>query len=767
MKPHPFRARTALATGVAAALALSAVAAAPAMAAPAPATAPGASTDTAATAAAAAAAATPISDAVFTWALNNESGNKAYAPGTFNLLSAGILPKTSAADTVTSSEWKATDGNVTIQKNLNGAYSTATWAGLTTDTTGAAIVSPTSGKTSGNRVSIAAGTGTVDPAAENADIQWDGDFTVAFYSGMTQFSASDPHLVVENGVGTVTATLNGYGTDMTDTTEFSTLPATEVVLADLLNVDVTATGFEVAPEYLGVTLTLPEGTSPQNTSGATSGAFPQSFVDYQLLTGQSSYWYSSGAATDAGKVALPIAVGYTQPAPAPKVTVSKVDSLNPLGDTITVTGTGFAPNAPATNGARPPFAGQFGGVYVAFGTFLDTWKPSEGAPSSARKTLQSATKWGVTASQLPTIGTDAGIVVDENGGFSTTLTVSRGFAGALSAGNYGIYTYPGSGATYAPFETYTPLTFALAGVDRIDGADRLEVATKVSQQAFPSGADTAYLVNGYVFSDALSAAPAAVSDDAPLLLTAPDALSAGVEAELKRLDPSTIVVVGGPASVSEKVISSLKSIAGTVTRIAGADRYSTSIAVAEYAFGGEGDSVANAYLATGTNFPDALSASAAAGTKGEPVILVHGPSSAVDAATAAAITGLGASSVTIAGGPASVSAGIQTSLASVEGVESVTRLDGPDRFAASISINNAAFDTASQVFLATGFNYPDALAGAALAGSLGAPLYVVPTDCVPSGVLTAVADLGADAVTLLGGPVSLSQNVAELKACSF
>jgi putative cell wall-binding protein len=749
-----------LAAGVTAALALSALAAAPAIAAPAPAAA-----TTAAPAAATTAAPVSISGATFTWGLNNESGNKAYAPGTFNLLSAGVLTKANAADTVTESEWKATDGNVTIQKNLDGAYSTATWAGLQTDSTGAPIPSPASGKTSGNRVSIAAGTGTVDPDGENADIRWDGDFTVAFYSGMTQFSASDPHLVVQNGVGTVTATLTGYGTDMADPTKFEALPATEAVLADLVNVDVTDTGFQIAPEYLGVTLDLPSSATAQVTTGASAGAFPQSFVDFQLLTGQSSYWYSSGGSADAGKVALPIGVSYAKPLPVPTVTVSKVDDLNPAGETITVTGSGFLPNPPATTATRPPFAGQFGGVYVTFGTFLDTWKPSEGAPSTARKALQSTTKWAVPQAQIGVIGTTAGIVLDENGGFTTTMTVSRGFAGALADGDYGVYTYPGGGTTYAPFETATPVSFALADVDRISGADRLEVAAQVSQQAYPEGAATAYLASGYVFSDALSAASAAVSDDAPLLLSTPDALPPVIATELERLDPDTIVVVGGPASVSEKVVTALKEIAPTVTRLSGADRYEASRAVAEYAFGDA--EVANAYVATGANFPDALSASAAAGSKGEPVILVPGSSATVDTATAATLGDLGLQTVTIAGGPASVSTGIQTALGALPGVTEVTRLDGADRFAASISINNAAFSSASRVFLATGFNYPDALAGAALAGSVDAPLYVVPTDCVPQGVLTAIGDLGANEVTLLGGPNSLGQGVADLTACAF
>ena len=71
--------------------------------------------------------------------------------------------------------------------------------------------------------------------------------------------------------------------------------------------------------------------------------------------------------------------------PVPTITVSKTKGLNPGGEVITVNGTGFSPQPPATDAVQPPLAGQFGGAYVVFGKFADTWKPSEGAPSSSRR----------------------------------------------------------------------------------------------------------------------------------------------------------------------------------------------------------------------------------------------------------------------------------------------------------------------------------------------------------------------------------------------
>ncbi|MGO4105279.1 HtaA domain-containing protein [Leifsonia sp. YAF41] len=148
------------------------------------------------------------------------------------------------------------------------------------------------------------------------------------------------------------------------------------------------------------------------------------------------------------------------PAPVPTVTVSKTTGLNADGETVTVRGTGFLPSAPATSGTRPPLAGTFTGTYVAFGKFADVWQPSTGAASATRVTGDS--KWALLAANMATVGgAPAGAVeLKADGTFETTLTVKKGYDKEPATGNYGIYTYPGGGAKFAPFETKTALTFA-------------------------------------------------------------------------------------------------------------------------------------------------------------------------------------------------------------------------------------------------------------------------------------------------------------------
>ena len=295
-------------------------------------------------------------------------------------------------------------------------------------------------------------------------------------------------------------------------------------------------------------------------------------------------------------------------------------------------------------------------------------------------------------------------------------------------------------------------------VDRIDGEDRYAVSAAASRDAFPDGSKVVYVASGEVFPDALSAAPAAAVSDAPILLTQAGTLPDSVRAELDRLNPERIVIVGGASTVSLEVEKALSAF-GTVSRLQGADRFESSRIVARDAFPG---TAPMAVLATGTTFPDALSAGAAIGDQG-PVILVDGAAGELDAATQQLLRDLGVTSIVIAGGENSVSPGI---LASANAIAPTERLAGADRYESSRAIDAHFFDRADRVLIATGEKFPDALSGSALAPRIGAPLFTVPGTCIPAETLQQIRDLGADRVTLLGGPNTLAPEVESLTPCA-
>lgn len=295
-------------------------------------------------------------------------------------------------------------------------------------------------------------------------------------------------------------------------------------------------------------------------------------------------------------------------------------------------------------------------------------------------------------------------------------------------------------------------------VDRIAGADRFATSVEISRESYPGTAAVVYVATGLNYPDALSAGPAAAANDGPLLLTAGATLPAAVRAEIERLRPARIVVVGGPTMVANSVLAELRSLQPNTVRIAGGDRYETSRLIIADAF----DTLPVPYIATGQNFPDALSAGAAAAESGGAVVLAYGNGTAVDAPTASLVRSLDPDRLVVVGGTPSVSAALFSSFGSIAPTE---RVFGANRYETSIALVEDAWTSADTVLLASGANFPDALAASAWAAHIGAPLIAVPPTCVPQAALDLIDRLGATRIVLIGGTPSLSTGVEQLQPC--
>ncbi len=306
-------------------------------------------------------------------------------------------------------------------------------------------------------------------------------------------------------------------------------------------------------------------------------------------------------------------------------------------------------------------------------------------------------------------------------------------------------------------------------ISRIDGADRFDVGVSVSQELLfgAVGSPVVYIANGYNFPDALSAGPAASLQYGVVLLVEPNSIPAAVAAELTRIHPGRIVVAGGPASVSPAVFEQLRGFLvgppGNLVRAGGLDRYEASRSIVRDAFGTTGATMA--IIATGANFPDALTAGPAASSQDGPVILVDGTASSIDSATQDLIEDLGIQRIYIAGGTGSVSPGIEASLKLLLGDANVVRFAGQDRFEVGVLISQEFFANSDYAFVTTGYKFPDALTGGPLAAWYGGPLYLSTPECLPAAVAFDILDVGAQAVVLLGGPGSLSPAVENLELC--
>lgn len=297
-------------------------------------------------------------------------------------------------------------------------------------------------------------------------------------------------------------------------------------------------------------------------------------------------------------------------------------------------------------------------------------------------------------------------------------------------------------------------------VTRLAGGDRFATAAAVAEAAFGPGVPVVHLATGRDFPDALAAGPAAALARGPVLLTERDSLPPATRDALVRLRPARIVLLGGTGAVGDGVVAQVAAATGApVERVAGGDRFETAAAIA--ATVPTGSPVV--YVASGLGFADALTAAAAAAHHGAPLLLVR--PDGVPAATAAQLARFAPSMIVVAGGTTAVSATVETQLAATA---PVVRLAGGDRYATAVAIAANSFDAPAggTVHLATGQDFPDALAGSVLAGRTPGPLLLTRPDCMPPEVKAEIERRSPARVVVLGGESAVGGGAAALTACA-
>ena len=292
-------------------------------------------------------------------------------------------------------------------------------------------------------------------------------------------------------------------------------------------------------------------------------------------------------------------------------------------------------------------------------------------------------------------------------------------------------------------------------VPRLAGDDRFATAAIVSASVFAPSVPVVYVATGMSFPDALAAGPAARTEGGPLLLATRTAVPPATKAELTRLKPGRIVVVGGVGAVSDTVFNQLRSYtSGSVTRRAGADRFATAAAISRATFR-DGSSVA--YIATGADYPDALSAGAVAAGAKAPILLAR--QTALPDPTIRELERLSPSRIVVMGGPNAISDGVVAQLRAYAGT--VTRVSGADRYATSVGLSGSTFsaDGPTTVYVATGRSFPDGLSAGPVAGRRGSPLLLVPGTSLPAGVAAELKRLNPTNVVIVGGPSVVTETV--------
>lgn len=286
--------------------------------------------------------------------------------------------------------------------------------------------------------------------------------------------------------------------------------------------------------------------------------------------------------------------------------------------------------------------------------------------------------------------------------------------------------------------------------NRLSGNDRCETAAKIAQAGWKSTSDYAIISTAKDFPDALCAAPLAKKYNAPILLTNSDSLNDYAKAELLRLHVKNAIIIGGTGVIYQNTEDQIKALGINTIRIAGSNRYETSEKIAEQI-----GSSKQVVIATGEDFPDALSIAPIAAMKGMPILLTERdfiPNEITPYLKSNSFT-----NTYVIGGAGVISDSVLSKL------QNPVRISGNNRYDTNMAVINQFKSDLNQstVYMATGDNFPDALACSALASTGASPLLLI-NDNPPVSTKTYIKNNDSIAnVNVVGGTGVISDNLVQ------
>lgn len=264
---------------------------------------------------------------------------------------------------------------------------------------------------------------------------------------------------------------------------------------------------------------------------------------------------------------------------------------------------------------------------------------------------------------------------------------------------------------------------------RLSGDNRFDTAKSIAEEYNSGSVQNVVLASGSDFPDALSGSVLAAKLKAPILLAGPDPSGSPgtmdyIENHLSK--SGNIYILGGTGAISEDFRQTLESLGyNNITRLSGADRYETNQKINDALNVAKGTPVV---IASGESFPDALSISSVAGLKGYPIILSEYAS--LPAQAEETLKEIQPSAVYVIGGTGVISDSVLGEIKSLTGLpdSSLIRIWGNDRYETSINVAKYFNLPGDTVTLASGENFPDALAGSVLSSKLNAPIILISGD---------------------------------------
>lgn len=301
-------------------------------------------------------------------------------------------------------------------------------------------------------------------------------------------------------------------------------------------------------------------------------------------------------------------------------------------------------------------------------------------------------------------------------------------------------------------------------VVRLGGEDRYETAVELAGW-FGQDVDTVYITTGEEYPDGLAAgsvaakaADSTTNEPGPVLLVKPDEIPSATADALERLEPRNISVVGGVDAVQPDTLNALAQYSELPPkRYGGGNRYETAAQFSDW--WAPGDIV---FVATGEDFPDALSSAARAGTMGHPLLLVK--EDGIPSATAAALDELDPSSISLVGGETAINGEVEDALAEWAPTYRLAGDPADGRYGtAAVVHGDSPPGEFRYLFVGSGQDWPDAITGSAAAGSQNSPLLLTQKERLPwvTAELTGALAGDVDFVYVLGSDDAVSDTVVE------
>lgn len=292
----------------------------------------------------------------------------------------------------------------------------------------------------------------------------------------------------------------------------------------------------------------------------------------------------------------------------------------------------------------------------------------------------------------------------------------------------------------------TPPTEATA-VSATPSPGQVEISWTAASDAGGSGL-AGY--NVYRWPVAIEVSPGYTTNPAVLIGTTTDTsyvdtgIRGGIEYayRVRAVDTDTNV---GPRSNDATVTAIARN---EVIRDDGMDRYLTALDISESMFAA-GSVETTVVIATGLDFPDALSGSSLAGVHGSPLLLVG---STLTQDLTDEIDRLGATDVVLIGGEGAISKSVEDAF--VDAGYGVKRVWGQTRYetAAAVALEVAEYGgNTSEAYFVRGDDFADAIAVSPFAYSQQTPVLLVQTTAVPAATENIINDLGVGYGMIAGG----------------